>query len=166
MSKMSKNSEESKKIAEEGKKKAEEGKKKIGGFLGEFKEFALKGNVMSMAVGVLIGGAFSGLVTSLTDNLINPILNCFGRMDEGTAASLSITLRGQTLQFGAFIADVINFIIMAFIVFLLVKGMNKIAELGKKEEVEAAPTTKECPYCKSQIAIGATKCPHCTSELK
>lgn len=146
-------------------KKTQNGKKRVGGFLGEFKTFALKGNVMSMAVGVLIGGAFSGLVTSLTDNIINPILNCFGKMDEGTVASLSVTLRGQTLQFGTFIADVINFIIMAFIVFLLVKGMNKLADIGKKEEQDAAPTTKECPYCKSEISIEATRCPHCTSEL-
>lgn len=147
-------------------KNLKDSKKKLGGFLGEFKTFALKGNVMSMAVGVLIGGAFSGLVTSLTDNIINPILNCFGKMDEGTVASLSVTLRGQTLQFGSFIADVINFIIMAFIVFLLVKGMNKLADIGKKEEKDAAPTTKECPYCKSEISIEATRCPHCTSELE
>lgn len=145
---------------------AKDGKKKVGGFFGEFKAFALKGNVMSMAVGVLIGGAFSGLVTSLTENIINPILNCMGKMDNDTVASLSVTLRGQTLQFGSFIADVINFVIMAFIVFLLVKGMNKLGEIGKKEEKEAEPTTKECPYCKSQISIEATKCPHCTSDLQ
>lgn len=145
---------------------AKDGKKKVGGFLGEFKTFALKGNVMSMAVGVLIGGAFSGLVTSLTENIINPILNCMGKMDSDTVASLSITLRGQTLQFGSFIADVINFVIMAFIVFLLVKGMNKLGEIGKKEEKEAEPTTKECPYCKSRISLEATRCPHCTSELE
>ena len=138
--------------------------KKIGGFLGEFKEFALKGNVMSMAVGVLIGGAFSGLVTSLTTNIITPILNCFGKMD-GDVANLAVTINGQTLQFGMFIADVINFFIMAFIVFLLVKGMNKIASIGAKKAEEAAPTTKECPYCKSQIAKDATRCPHCTSEV-
>lgn len=145
---------------------AKDSKKKVGGFFGEFKAFALKGNVMSMAVGVLIGGAFSGLVTSLTENIINPILNCMGKMDNDTVASLSVTLRGQTLQFGSFIADVINFVIMAFIVFLLVKGMNKLGEIGKKEEKEAEPTTKECPYCKSQISIEATKCPHCTSDLQ
>lgn len=138
--------------------------KKVGGFLKEFKDFALKGNVMSMAVGVLIGGAFSGLVTSLTENIITPILNCFGKMDEAGAANLAVTINGQTLQFGMFIADVVNFIIMAFIVFLLVKGMNTLGEIGKKEE-EAAPTTKKCPYCLSEIPIEATKCPHCTSEV-
>ncbi len=138
--------------------------KKVGGFLGEFKTFALKGNVMSMAVGVLIGGAFSGLVTSFTNNIITPILNCFGKMD-GEVANLAVKINGQTLQFGAFIADVINFIIMAFIVFLLVKGMNTLASIGAKKEEEAAPATKECPYCKSQIAKDAIRCPHCTSEL-
>lgn len=138
--------------------------KKVGGFLGEFKTFALKGNVMSMAVGVIIGGAFSGLVTSFTNNIITPILNCFGKMD-GEVANLAVKINGQTLQFGAFIADVINFIIMAFIVFLLVKGMNSLASIGAKKEEEAAPTTKECPYCKSQIAKDAIRCPHCTSEL-
>lgn len=147
--------------------RAKEQGKKVGGFIAEFKEFALKGNVMSMAVGVLIGGAFSGLVTSLTNNIITPILNCFGRMD-GEVANLAITIHGQSLQFGAFIADVINFIIMAFIVFLLVKGMNKIADLGRKPEPEKVeePITKKCPYCKSEIAIDATRCPHCTSEVE
>ena len=146
---------------------AKESGKKVGGFFKEFKAFALKGNVMSMAVGVLIGGAFSGLVTSLTNNIITPILNCFGKMDGEGAANLAVTINGQTLQFGMFIADVINFIIMAFIVFLLVKGMNKLADLGRKEEKEEeAVTTKTCPYCRSEIAIEATRCPHCTSELE
>lgn len=139
--------------------------KKVGGFFKEFKTFALKGNVMSMAVGVLIGGAFSSLVTSLTTNIITPILNCFGKMD-GQAAKLAFKIKGQSIEFGAFLADVFNFIIMAFIVFLLVKGMNKLADLGKKEKTPPAPTTKKCPYCKSDIAIDATKCPHCTSEIE
>ncbi len=137
--------------------------KKIGGFLNEFKEFALQGNVMSMAVGVLIGGAFSSLVTSLTDNIITPILNCFGKMD-GDAASLALTINGQKLQFGMFIADVINFLIMAFIVFLLVKGMNSLTNIGKKKEPEA-PTTRKCPFCQSDISIKAVKCPQCTSDV-
>lgn len=147
---------------------AANGKKKVGGFLGEFKEFALKGNVMSMAVGVLIGGAFSGLVTSLTDNVINPILNCFGNVSDSEVANLSIKLgsTGQSILLGTFIADVVNFIILAFIVFLLVKGMNRLLEAGKKEEEAAAPATKECPFCKSEIAIKAVKCPHCTSDIK
>lgn len=139
--------------------------KKVGGFLKEFKTFALKGNVMSMAVGVLIGGAFSSLVTSLTTNIITPILNCFGKMD-GQATKLAFKIKGQSIEFGVFLADVLNFIIMAFIVFLLVKGMNKLADLGKKQKESAAPTTKKCPYCKSEIAIDATRCPHCTSEVE
>ncbi len=139
--------------------------KKVGGFLKEFKTFALKGNVMSMAVGVLIGGAFSSLVSSLTNNIITPILNCFGKMD-GQAAKLAFKINGQSIEVGAFIADIFNFLIMAFIVFLLVKGMNKLADLGKKEKEPAAPTTKKCPYCKSEIALDATRCPHCTSEIE
>ena len=150
------------------KEKAKNGKKKVGGFLGEFKEFALKGNVMSMAVGVLIGGAFSGLVTSLTENIINPILNCVGNVNDSEVANLSIKLgnTGQSILLGTFIADVLNFIILAFIVFLLVKGMNRLLEAGKKEEEAAAPATKDCPYCKSAIPVAAIKCPHCTSDIK
>lgn len=138
---------------------------KVGGFFKEFKTFALKGNVMSMAVGVIIGGAFSSLITSLTTNIITPILNCFGKID-GQTAKLALKIKGQSIEFGVFLADVINFIIMAFVVFLLVKMMNKIADIGKKEKEKAAPTTKKCPYCKSEIAIDATRCPHCTSEVE
>ena len=141
------------------------GGEKVGGFFKEFKTFALKGNVMSMAVGVLIGGAFSSLVTSLTTNIITPILNCFGKMD-GQTAKLAFKINGQSIEFGAFLADVVNFIIMAFIVFLLVKMMNGIADIGKKDKKPAATTTNKCPYCKSEIAIDATRCPHCTSEVE
>ena len=139
--------------------------KKVGGFFGEFKTFALKGNVMSMAVGVIIGGAFSGLVTSLTTNIITPLLNCFGKMD-GQVSKLAFKIKGQSLEFGIFLADVINFLIMAFIVFLLVKGMNALSSIGAKKEEPAAPTTKKCPYCKSEIPIDATKCAHCTSDVE
>lgn len=139
--------------------------KKVGGFFGEFKTFALKGNVMSMAVGVLIGSAFSGLVTSLTTNIITPLLNCFGKMD-GQVSKLAFKIKGQSLEFGIFLADVINFLIMAFIVFLLVKGMNALSSIGAKKEEPAAPTTKKCPYCKSEIPIDATKCAHCTSDVE
>ena len=139
--------------------------KKVGGFFGEFKTFALKGNVMSMAVGVIIGGAFSGLVTSLTTNIITPLLNCFGKMD-GQVSKLAFKIKGQSLEFGIFLADVINFLIMAFIVFLLVKGMNALSSIGAKKEEPATPTTKKCPYCKSEIPIEATKCAHCTSDVE
>lgn len=132
-------------------------------FLQEFKEFALQGNVMSMAVGVIVGAAFKDLVTSFTDNVITPIINCIG----GAEIQGRIHLLGdQYINYGAFITAVINFLIMAFIIFLMVKGMNNLANMGKKKEeaVEEA-TTKECPYCKSEIHKDATKCPHCASEV-
>ncbi len=132
-------------------------------FLQEFKEFALQGNVMSMAVGVIVGAAFKDLVTSFTDNVITPIINCIG----GAEIQGRIHLLGdQYINYGAFITAVINFLIMAFIIFLMVKCMNNLANIGKKKEeaVEEA-TTKECPYCKSEIHKDATKCPHCASEV-
>ena len=130
-------------------------------FLKEFKEFALKGTVMSLAVGMIIGTSFSGLVTALLDNIISPIIGCF---NTGGFNNLSITIGKATLQYGAFLNAVINFLIMAFIVFLMVKAVNKLTSIGKKEE-EVSPTTKICPYCKSEIDIEATKCPHCTSDV-
>ncbi|MBQ8167042.1 MAG: large conductance mechanosensitive channel protein MscL [Lachnospiraceae bacterium] len=132
-------------------------------FLQEFKEFALQGNVMSMAVGVIVGAAFKDLVTSFTDNVITPIINCIG----GAEIQGRIHLLGdQYINYGAFITAVINFLIMAFIIFLMVKGMNNLANIGKKKEEEAEEaTTKECPYCKSEIHKDATKCPHCASEV-
>ncbi len=131
-------------------------------FLSEFKAFALKGNVMNLAVGVIIGGAFSGIVTSLTDNILSPIIGLFtGSNFDG----LELSFLGVTLKYGAFITAVINFFIMAFVVFLLVKLMNQLMGLGSKPEAEPEPSTKVCPYCMSDIAIPATRCPHCTSEL-
>lgn len=132
-------------------------------FIQEFKEFALQGNVMSMAVGVIVGAAFKDLVTSFTDNVITPIINCIG----GAEIQGRIHLLGdQYINYGAFITAVINFIIMAFIIFLMVKGMNNLANIGKKkEEVAEEANTKECPYCKSEIHKDATKCPHCASEV-
>ncbi len=132
-------------------------------FLQEFKEFALQGNVMSMAVGVIVGAAFKDLVTSFTDNIITPIINCIG----GAEIQGRIHLLGeQYINYGAFITAVINFLIMAFIIFLMVKGMNSLANIGKKkEEAAEEAATKECPYCKSEIHKDATKCPHCASEV-
>ncbi len=133
-------------------------------FLEEFKAFALKGNVMNMAVGVIIGAAFSDLVTSFTTNIIQPIIACIGGADVHGKINLFGT--GNYIDYGAFISAVIHFLIMAFVIFMLVKTMNKVIDLGKKKEAEApAPTTKICPYCKSEIALDATKCPHCTSDL-
>ena len=139
------------------------------GFLQEFKEFVSRGNVMDLAVGVIIGGAFQAIVTSLIDDLINPILGfILGGLD---FSAYMITLGGgadaPTLKYGSFISAVLNFLIMAFVIFCLVKAMNKLAErtMPKKEEEPAAPVTKTCPYCKSEIPIDATKCAHCTSEV-
>ena len=128
-------------------------------FMEEFKKFALRGNVMDMAVGVIIGGAFSGIVTSLTDNFINPILK------ELTGAA-SYTWQDVGGFASSFFSAVVNFIIMAFILFCLMRGINKLLTIGKKPEAPAAPTTKKCPYCKTEIDIEATRCPHCTSQLE
>ena len=142
--------------------------------LKEFKEFAVRGNMLDLAVGVIIGGAFNSLVTSLVDNIIMPILSLVvGKIDfsnwfialdgkhYGTIAQAQ-KAGAATVNFGVFISWLINFVIMAFFVFLIVKGMNA---LYKTKEEPKAPTTKKCPYCKSEIAIEATRCPHCTSEL-
>ncbi len=127
-------------------------------FLEEFKAFALRGNMMDMAVGVIIGGAFSNIVTSLTDNFINPILNFVTRAENYTLQDVS--------KFASnFVSALVNFLIMAFVLFCLLKAVNKLASLGKKPEVPAAPTTKKCPFCQSEIPIEAVRCPHCTSEL-
>ncbi len=138
-------------------------------FFEEFKEFISKGNVLDMAVGVIIGGAFGSVVSGLTDNVIQPLLNCIG----GAEVQGKIQLFGTEnyIDYGAFISAVINFIIMAFVVFLIVKSVNRISETAhklanKSEEEEAAPTTKTCPYCKSEIDIEATRCPHCTSNIE
>ena len=132
-------------------------------FFEEFKAFALKGNVMSMAVGVIIGSAFSGVVTSFTENIVQPLIDSIGGTEVGGMIEIGST--GNYINYGAFISAVINFIIMAFVIFMMVKGMNSLMELGKKKE-EAAVTTKECPFCKSTIHIDAKKCPNCTSDVE
>ena len=128
-------------------------------FLQEFRDFALRGNVMDMAVGVIIGAAFSDIVTSLTDNFINPILSMITQ-----GARYTMTDIGGFAS--NFLSSVVNFIIMAFILFCLMRVVNKAVNIGKKKEEPKAPTTKECPYCLSQIPIGATRCLHCTSEVE
>lgn len=127
-------------------------------FMEEFKAFALRGNVMDMAIGVIIGGAFSGIVTSLTDNFINPILNVL-------TGGATYSLQDVSGFASSFFSSVVNFIIMAFILFCLLKAVNKVTSFGEKKEEPAAPTTKKCPFCMSEIDIKATRCPHCTSEL-
>lgn len=133
-------------------------------FLEEFKKFISRGNVIDMAVGIIIGGAFTTIVTSLCNDIISPILGIFGGMD---FSNLSVTLGGEaTLKYGNFITAVINFIIMAFVIFCMVKAINAIRDHIPHQEEEAAPTTKICPYCRSEIDIEATRCPHCTSIIE
>ena len=131
-------------------------------FLEEFKAFALKGNVMDLAVGVIIGGAFQAIVTSLVGDIITQIIGIFASTD---FSNLIATINGSEVKYGAFITAIINFIIMAFIIFCIVKGLNKLAERKKKEEANE-PTEKTCPFCQSTISIKATRCPHCTSALE
>lgn len=132
-------------------------------FLKEFKEFALKGNVMELAIAVIIGGAFQGIITAFTDDFINPIINSIGGAEIG--GHFEIFSTGQYIEYGAFITAVINFLIMAFVIFLLMKAVNKLLSLGHKKEEEVAPLTRKCPYCYGEIDIKATKCMHCTSDV-
>ena len=133
------------------------------GFIGEFKEFILRGNVMDMAVGVIVGGAFTAIVTSLNEDILTPILGIFGGTD---FSELKVTLgsgeNAPTLLYGNFITAVINFLITAFVIFIIIKSINKASEKAaalvkkNKEDAEAAaPTEKECPYCFSKIDITA-----------
>ena len=133
-------------------------------FMEEFKKFISRGNVMDMAVGVIIGGAFTSIVNSLVNDVMMPVLSLItGGLD---FSSLCIVLgegeNAATLNYGAFIAAVINFLLIALVVFLMVKTINRF--MPKKETAPA--TTKDCPYCKQKIAIKATRCPHCTSQLE
>ncbi len=145
--------------------------------LKEFKEFAIKGNMLDMAVGVIIGGAFSNLVTALVNSVIMPLLSVFtGKLD---FSQLFIAMDGQAyptladaeaagasvVAYGSFISQVLNFLIMAFVVFLFVKTMNKMRDHNKQPEAAPAPTTKKCPFCLSEIPLQASRCPHCTSDL-
>ena len=142
----------------------------------EFKEFAMRGNVLDMAIGIIIGAAFGKIVTSLvTDVIMPPIGLLLGKLD---FSNLYINLSGQpyaslaaakvagasTINYGIFVNTVIDFIIVAFVIFLLIRQVNK---MKRQPEIAAAvPTTKECPYCLSVIPVKAVRCPHCTSELK
>ena len=131
-------------------------------FISEFKEFAMKGNVMDMAVGIIIGSAFTGIVTSLVDNILSPVI---GLLTRGNFDGLAVDFFGVTLKYGSFIMAVINFLIVAFVLCIIIKAMNKAKSLGQKQEEEAEPEVKECPYCMSEIPVKATRCPHCTSQL-
>ena len=148
---------------------AKDKKKKDKGFVAEFKKFIMRGNVMDMAVGVIVGGAFTAIVTSLNKDILTPLLAVFGGID---FSYLQLVMgegeEAPVLLYGNFITAVLNFLITAFMIFLLIKGINALGDLfsKKEEEAPAAPTTKECPYCKSAIAIAATRCPNCTSHLE
>ena len=136
-------------------------------FIEEFKTFIARGNVMDMAVGVIIGGAFKAIVDSLVNDIINPLLGVFGGLN---FSEYSLPLKGEaTLNYGNFITSIISFLIMALVIFAMVKVLNGMAaKMAPKneEEAPAAPTTKVCEFCKSEIAIEATRCPHCTSVLE
>jgi large conductance mechanosensitive channel len=151
------------------------------GMIKEFKEFAVKGNVVDMAVGIIIGGAFGTIVKSLVDDVLMPPIglllggidfsNFFVVLKEGAkgaapyAALADAKSAGAvSINYGVFLNGVISFLIVALAVFMLVRAVNTLRR--QKEEPAAAPTTKECPYCMSTIAIKARRCPHCTSELK
>lgn len=154
------------------------------GFIAEFKKFIMRGNVIDLAVGVIIGGAFQAIVNSLVNDVVSPVISLATKginfadkfiLLSKPAEDVTITTVEQakelgvaTLNYGSFITAVINFLIMATVIFCLVKAINKVSEIGRKKEEEpapAAPTTKVCPFCKSEISIEAVKCPHCTSDI-
>ena len=145
----------------------------------EFKEFINRGNVVDMAVGVMIGAAFKSIVDSVVNDLISPVIGIVFKKDfselkyvmkEAVLAEDGSTVVTEevAIKYGAFIMAIVNFLIIAAILFMIVKMINSAHKLGKKkvEETPAAPTTKTCPYCKSEIAIDATRCAHCTSEVE
>lgn len=147
-------------------------------FFDEFKKFIMRGNVIDLAVGVIIGGAFQAIVNSLVNDIVSPVISLITKginfadkfvlltMDDVSFKTVEAAKEAgyATLNYGSFITAVINFLIMATVIFLLVKGINKVAEIGKKPEEETA-TTKICPFCKSEISIEAVKCPNCTSDI-
>ena len=126
--------------------------------LKEFKDFAMKGNVLDLAVAVVLGAAFNKVVTSVVEIFLNPIIESLPKMENGGTG-----FAGSLITFAAV---VVEFLLTALVLFLIVKAANKAKNLKKKEEAAAEPTTKVCPFCQSEISIKATRCPHCTSELK
>lgn len=128
----------------------------------EFKKFIARGNVLDMAVGIIMGSAFTAIVTSLVNDILTPLIGLIiGGID---FSGLAITVGGASIAYGAFIQAIINFLLISISVFILIKAINALHK--KKEEAPAAPTTKECPFCMSTINIKATKCPCCTSDLE
>lgn len=140
------------------------------GIVAEFKEFISRGNVMNLAVGVIIGGAFQAIVNSLVNDIVMPVISMItGGVDfSAWKIILSEGENAASINYGNFITAIINFLLMAVVIFCFVKFMNGLAEkMAKKEEPAepAAPTTKVCPFCKSEIKVDALRCPHCTSDL-
>ena len=127
--------------------------------LKEFREFAIRGNVMDLAVAVIIGGAFGKIVTSFVNDILMPLIGLL--MGGINFADLSITVGNAVVKWGAFVQSIIDFIIIAFVIFLLVRAINRL-----KRDEPTNPTTKECPYCFTTIPLKASRCPNCTSELK
>ena len=130
----------------------------MGKLLKEFKEFAIRGNMVDMAIGVVIGAAFGKVVTAVIDIFLTPILEALPKMENGGTG-----FAGSLLTFCAVLVE---FILTALVLFLIIKAMNKAKNMKKKPEAPAEPTTKQCPFCLSEIDIKATRCPHCTSEIK
>ena len=130
-------------------------------FLEEFKAFAMRGNVLDMAVGVVIGSAFTAIVNSLVNDIINPAIGLFFNAD---FSDVGIHIGDVTIGVGSFVNAIINFLIVAFVLFVVIKAVNALHK--KPEEAPKAPATKTCPYCQSEIAIKAVRCPHCTSKLE
>lgn len=141
-------------------------------FFGEFKTFITRGNVMDMAVGVIIGGAFQAIINSLVNDVVMPVLSVITGGTDFTKWTITLVeavdenTPAVTLNYGSFISAVINFLLMAFVIFTFVKMINNLTEKLQKKKEEPAPTTKKCPFCKSEIDIEATRCPHCTSTLE
>ena len=151
-------------------------------FFNEFKEFIANGNALDLAVGVIIGGAFGTIVNSLVSDILMPPLGMLlGKVDfsnlyiqlnsaavpiaKGTPLAAAQAQGAVVIAYGSFLMAIINFIIIGFFIFLVVKGINSLRTIGEKPEVKAEPTTKICPFCKSEIALEASRCPHCTSQL-
>ena len=126
--------------------------------LKEFREFAIRGNVMDLAVAVIIGGAFGKIITSLVSDVLMPVIGLV--MGGVNFSELSITVGAAVIKWGAFVQSIIDFIIIAFVIFVLVRAMNRM-----KRDEPVTPTTKECPHCFTTIPLKAARCPNCTSQL-
>ncbi len=136
----------------------------------EFKEFIARGSVLDMAVGVIVGGAFTTVVNALVKEIIQPLIAAIGA-DGKQISGLAVHVNGQTVDFGAFISAIITFLITAAAVFAIVKAVNKMHEVGRHvgnrggADAVEEPEPRRCPYCRSHIEQDATRCPHCTSKL-